>query len=97
MHRYFMDDLKDLLRKNLEISERILHLVEKMHRAALWARFFTLLKWVVIIGGLVWGYLAIQPYIQQFLGLSQQVGDIQKSIPSGGGLDILKGFLGGNR
>ncbi|MEK7117701.1 MAG: hypothetical protein AAB861_02905, partial [Patescibacteria group bacterium] len=90
------DDLKDLLRKNLEVSERTLRLVEKMHRAALWARFFTLVKWVVIIGGLVWSYLALQPYIQQFLGISQQVGDLQKSIPTGG-LDSLKGFLGGSK
>mgnify|MGYP001584060200 FL=1 len=91
-----MDDIKDLLRKNLEVSERTLQLVEKMHRAALWARFFTLVKWVVIIGGLVWSYLALQPYIQQLLGISQQVGDLQKSIPAGG-LDSLKGFLGGSK
>ena len=91
-----MDDLRELLRKNLEVSERTLQLVEKMHRAALWARFFTLVKWVVIIGGLVWSYLALQPYIQQLLGISQQVGDLQKSIPAGG-LDSLKGFLGGSK
>jgi len=90
------EDLKELLRKNLEISERTLQLVEKMHRAALWARFFSLVKWAIIIAATVWGYLIIQPYIQQFLGISQQVGDLQKSIPSGG-LDALKGFLGGSK
>jgi len=68
------EDLKELLRKNLEISERTLQLVEKMHRAALWARFFSLVKWSIIIAATVWGYLIIQPYIQQFLGISQQVG-----------------------
>ena len=91
-----MDDLKDLLRKNLEVSERTLQLVEKMHRAALWARFFSLVKWALIIAFTVWSYLAIQPYIQQFLGISQKVGDLQKSIPTGG-LDSLKGFLGGSK
>ena len=88
------DDIKELLRKNLEISERILKLVEKMHRAALWARFFSLVKWAIIIGGLVWSYLAIQPYIQHFLGLSQQAGELQKSIPSGGLEGLLGKFLG---
>ncbi|MFY9493079.1 MAG: hypothetical protein WAP55_01140 [Minisyncoccia bacterium] len=87
-------DIKELLRKNLEISERTLQLVQKMHRAVLWARFFTLLKWIIIVGGLAWGYLAIQPVLQKALGISQQIGDLQKSLPSGGGLDgILKNFI----
>lgn len=88
------DEIKDLLRKNLEVSERTLQLVQKMHRAALWARFFTLLKWIIIIGATVWGYLAIQPFLQKALGISQQIGDLQKSLPSGGGLDgLLKNLL----
>ena len=88
-------DIKELLRKNLEVSERTLQLVQKMHRAVLWGRFFTLLKWVIIIGGVAWGYLAIQPFLQQLLGLGQQVSGLQKSLPSAGNLDgILKSFLG---
>jgi hypothetical protein len=91
-----MEDLKELLRKNLEVSERTLQLVERMHRAALWGRFFTLVKWVVIIVGLVWGYLAVQPYLQQILGISQQINDLQQSAGATW-LDTLKGFLGGNK
>ena len=88
------DDIKDLLKKNLEVSERTLQLVEKMHRAALWARFFSLVKWAIIIGASVWGYLALQPYLEKLLGLGQQIGGLQKSLPSGGGLDsIIKGLL----
>ena len=87
-------DIKELLRKNLEVSERTLQLVQKMHRASLWSRFFTLLKWIIIIGGVAWGYLAIQPVLQKALGISQQIGDLQKTIPSGGGFDsLLKSFL----
>lgn len=97
-------DIKDLLKKNLEVSERTLQLVEKMHRAALWARFFNLIKWAIIIGVTVWSYIAIQPYLEKALGLSQQIGGLspfggssaggQKSLPSSGGLDsLLKGFL----
>ena len=87
---YMDKDIKELLQKNLEVSERTLYLVQKMHRAALWAKFFTLLKWVIILGGAVWGYLAVQPYLQQLLGLVGQLGDIQKSIPSGFGSFLEK-------
>ena len=88
-------DIKELLRKNLEVSERTLQLVQKMHRAVLWGRFFTFLKWVIIIGAAVWSYQTIQPYLQKALGISQQIGDLQKSLPSGSGLDgVLKSFLG---
>ena len=88
------DDIKELLRKNLEVSERTLQLVQKMHHAVLWARFFGFLKWVIIIGGLAWGYLALQPFLQQLLGFGQQIGGLQKSLPSSGGLEgILKNFI----
>ncbi|MEK9174370.1 MAG: hypothetical protein AAB725_00155 [Patescibacteria group bacterium] len=87
-------DVKELLRKNLEASERTLHLVEKMHRAALWARFFSFLKWVVIVGATVWGYLALQPYLEKALGLSREIGNLQNSLPQNGGLEnIIKSFL----
>ncbi|MEK7565142.1 MAG: hypothetical protein AAB394_01495 [Patescibacteria group bacterium] len=75
-------DIKELLKKNLEVSERTLHLVEKMHRAALWARFFNLLKWALIIAFTVWSYSAVQPYLQKFLGMSQQVGGLENFIKS---------------
>ncbi len=87
------DEIKELLRKNLEVSERTLQLVQKMHRATMWARFFSLLKWALIIAFTVWSYLAIQPYLQKFLGISQQIGSLQNSLPKN--LDIgslLKNF-----
>ncbi len=67
------NEIKELLQKNLEVAERTRQLVEKMHRAAMWARFFGLLKWVIIIGGTVWGYLVIQPYLNQLLGLGNAI------------------------
>ena len=80
------NEIKELLQKNLEVSQETLKLIQKMHRAAMWARFFSLLKWAIIIGATVWGYLVIQPYLKQLLGLGN-------SIPQGfdvGGL--LKGL-----
>lgn len=87
------EDIKELLKKNLEVSERTLQLVQKIHRAALWARFFTFLKWVVIVGGLVWSYIALQPYLEKFLGISQQIGGLQNSLPNNFGIEsLLKNF-----
>ncbi len=80
-------DIKDLLEKNLEATQRILYLTEKMHRASLWARFFTLVKWVIIIAAAVWGYVALQPYLQQLMGL-------QQSLPALNSLGGLKGMIG---
>ena len=60
-----------------------MQLTQKMHRGILWSRFFTLLKWAIIIGATVWGYLALQPYLEQFLGLSSQIEGL-------GYLDVLK-------
>ena len=86
-------DLNELLKKNLEVSQRTLYLVEKMHRGILWGRFFSFLKWAIIIGVSVWSYIALQPYLQKALGIGQQLGNLQKSLPAGGNLDSLKNLL----
>ena len=83
-------DIKELLKKNLEVSERSLDILQKMRRASLWGRFFHLLKWLIIIGATVWSYLALQPYLQKFIGLGQQFNELQNSLPQGSLQDILK-------
>lgn len=86
-----MDDyIKKLLEKNLEVSERSYQLLQKMHRAALWGRFFYVFKWLIIIGLTVWSYLALQPYLQKLLGMGQQLNSLQNSLPSSGLQDLLK-------
>ncbi len=83
-------DIKELLKKNLEVSERSLDILQKMRRASLWGRFFHLLKWAIIIGATVWSYLALQPYLQKFIGLGQQFNELQNSLPGGDLQDLLK-------
>lgn len=83
-------EIKELLKRNLEISERSLDILQKMRRASLWGRFFHLLKWLIIIGATVWSYLALQPYLQKFIGLGQQFNELQNSLPGGDLQDLLK-------
>lgn len=83
------EDIKKLLEKNLEVSERTLYLVQKMHRAALWARFFGLLKWAIIIGATVWSYLALQPYLEKLFSIGRQFGGLQELLSPGDGADDL--------
>ena len=45
------------------------HLLRKMHRSALWGRFFHFLYWAVIIGLSVGAYYFIQPYVDQLRGV----------------------------
>ena len=61
-------DLKLLLEKNLEATRKTLELVQKMHRAILWQRVTTIIKWIAIIGITVFSYLQIQPYLGTLYG-----------------------------
>lgn len=93
-------EIKELLKRNLEVAEKSLDILQKMRRASLWGRFFHLLKWAIIIGAMVWSYLALQPYLQKFIGLGQQLKGLspyggsaegrQNSLPQGDLQDLLK-------
>ncbi len=59
--------LKDLLKKNIEVSEESLSILKKMHRAAVTARVFWVLKWLIIIGASIGAYYYLEPYLQNFI------------------------------
>ena len=66
-------ELKDLVQKSVALAEDTNRVVRKMHRAQIWARFFQLLWWVVIIGvsGATY-YLYFQPYVGKIEQLYEQ-------------------------
>jgi ferric-dicitrate binding protein FerR (iron transport regulator) len=80
-----MDDLKDLLEKNLEVSEKSLKILKKMHRAETRRTIFNALKWMLIIGLTVYSFLQIQPYLKSWLQAYQTIlntaGSINKLLP----------------
>ena len=57
------EELKNLMERNLEVSEKTLAILKKMRREVIWGRIFTLTKWALIIGFVVFGFLQIQPYL----------------------------------
>ncbi len=78
--------VKDLLKKNLEISEESLKILKKMHRAQMIGRTFKMLKWLVIIAIALGVYYYIEPYLKVMINNFNQIismlGDIKKTSDS---------------
>lgn len=62
------EELKNLLKKNIEASEESLKLLKKIHSDILWRRIFSLVKWGIIIALSVWSYWALEPVLRDLLG-----------------------------
>ena len=61
------DEIKQLLEKNLEVSEKSLSLLKTMRREVVLGRIFHFIKWAVIIGLIIFGLVKIQPYLAYWL------------------------------
>jgi hypothetical protein len=61
-----IEELRDLVKKNLALTEETNRIVRGMRRAARWGRFFTIVWWLIIIAvsGATY-YYYVQPYVQQ--------------------------------
>lgn len=59
--------LKELLRKNLEVSEETLKLVRRMNRARVMGGIFKAVKWLIIIAITLGLYYYIEPYVRGLL------------------------------
>ena len=68
-----MTELKDLVQKNIALTEDINRVVHKMWRAQKWGRFLQLLWWILIIAvsGATY-YLYFQPYVGKLEQLYEQ-------------------------
>jgi len=93
------EDVKVLLKRNLELTEANHKLLIGMRRSARWASFFRLLYWFVILGGIALSYYFIQPYINAVIGaydniqgsISQNEESANSGIPGIGDLlQVLK-------
>ena len=81
------DELRKLLRQNLEISKETLSYVKSVHRSFMWRRFFGLIKWGLIIGLLIFGFIQLQPYLDSMSKIletiSGTVSGLPKVLPTG--------------
>ncbi len=66
-------DEKIKLERALKLAEENNKMLKAMHRAQVWARVFRFVYWAVIIGLVVAGYFAIQPYLEQAQTLYEEV------------------------
>ena len=62
-NKYMDEEIKKLLKRNIEISQETLSYVRSINRQFIWQRFFRIIKWGLIIGLLVFGFIQLQPYI----------------------------------
>ncbi len=58
-----IDELIELVKKNIAISEDTNDIIHSMRRTARWGTFFSLMWWAVIIGSSGMAYLYARPYI----------------------------------
>jgi hypothetical protein len=78
------EEIKNLLKENLEVSKKSLEILKKINRARQIALFFKLLYWILIILAIYYGYQFIQAYIDSI----RQSLEILKNLPP----DLLKNF-----
>lgn len=76
-------EIKELLRRNIKLSEENNALLKKMHRRAELSFFFRFVYWTIIIGAAVVSFYYTQPYLDKVLAL---YADIQA------GADKVKSF-----
>ena len=76
------EELKVLLRENIEVSKESLKILKKINRGRIWGNVFSVLKWTLIIGLSFGTYYYIEPFFSQYVdmlrGLTSGVENIGK-------------------
>lgn len=92
------DELKNLLRKNLESSQESLRILKKMNRDRIYGKIFYLLKWAIIIGGTLGTYYYLEPIIKDLMNtlsaINSGIGEAQKIGLSSDLTQKLQNLLG---
>ena len=61
------EELKVLLRENIEVSKESLKILKKINRGRIFGNVFTTLKWTLIIGISLGAYYYIEPFLSKYL------------------------------
>jgi len=80
-------EVKELLRRNIKLSEENNAILKKMRRGAAWSSAFRLVYWIIIIGTSIAGFYYLNPYLksveQTYLEVkagAQKVNDFKNSV-----------------
>ena len=91
------EELKVLLRENIEVSKESLKILKKINRGRIWGNVFSVLKWTLIIGLSFGAYYYIEPFFSQYLntlkGLAsgvENIGKINDNVNAAVSPDIFK-------
>lgn len=91
------EELKTLLRENIEVSKESLKILKKINRGRIFGNVFKTLKWMLIIGISFGAYYYIEPFVSKYLdlmkGLTSGVENVQKignNVNSAVSPDLLK-------
>ncbi len=71
--RQQIEELKQLVRRNIEVSTETSKLVHSMQRQARWSSIFRIIRIVVLIALAGGVYLYLQPYVEQIRDAYDQV------------------------
>jgi hypothetical protein len=74
------EEIKNLLRKNLETSEKSLAILKRLHRAQKTSRFFKILKWLIILALTFGLYYYLEPYLRGLINTYQNLLDTASSL-----------------
>ncbi len=71
-------ELKDMIRKNLELSAENNKMLHSIKRGMFWGKIMRIVYWVIILGVGVGLYYYIEPYVDSAVGAYGDVkGDLQ--------------------
>ena len=74
------DDLKQLMREQLQLQKESLVILKKLHKDVILRRVFNFLKFALIIGFTILGYVQLKPFLDQWLGT---ISNLQGALPKG--------------
>ena len=78
---------KEMLRKNLELSQENNKMLHSIRRNMLWGRITKTIYWLIIFGTAIGVYYYIEPYLNSAIGA---YGSVKGDIKSVGNLFNLK-------
>jgi len=82
------NELKNLVKENLELTKENNEILKKIRRGAIWGRVFRVLYWIVILGAMFGAYYILQPFMDKLIeaynnlmGGVENVQNIGNSLP----------------
>mgnify|MGYP003394154723 CR=1 FL=1 len=85
------DELKSLLKRNLELAEENNRMLHSMRRMAIWGGFFKLLWWILIliVPAIIY-YIYLAPYVGQITDTYKDVQGLRANLETNNPLSGLK-------